>query len=80
MLENTGGLESSRTAEATSGCNQRRNRGAAVEADTIGEQLLKETQLGSSSPSRHNRGAAVEADAIGEPQFLLQVRQETFTC
>ena len=51
MFENIGhGLESS----SRSG----RNRGAAVEADTIGEQQLKRTQVASSS---HNRGAAAEA-------------------
>ena len=43
-FENIGhGLESSRTGEATSG----RNRGAAVEADAIGEQQPKQTQSGS---------------------------------
>ena len=42
-----------------------RNRGAAVEADAIGEQQLKRTQSGSSSPSGRNRGGAVE---IGEQQ------------
>ena len=46
MFENIGHeLESSRTGEATSGCN----RGAAVEADAIGELQLKRTQSGSSS-------------------------------
>ena len=45
-FENIGhGLESSRTGEATNGCY----RGAAVEADAIGEQQLKQTQSGSSS-------------------------------
>ena len=58
MFENLGwnlqehGLEFSRTAEATSGW-----KGAAVEADVIGEQQVKRTQSGSSS---------LEADAVGE--------------
>ena len=85
MFENIGprhGLESSRTAGATSGW-----KGAAVEADAIGEQQLKRTQSGSSSRSGRNRGAveglkrtqvassarnrsaAAEADAIGEQQL-----------
>ena len=52
MIENIGpghGLESSR---ATSGW-----KGAAVEADAIGEQQLKRTQSGSSSCNDSNRGA-----------------------
>ena len=57
VFENIGHvLESSRTGEATSGCNQ----GAAVEADAIGEQQLKRTQSG--------EHAAVEVDAIEEQQ------------
>ena len=65
MFENIGHvLESSRTGEATSGYN----RGAAVEADAIGELQLKRTQLGSSSRSGCNWGAAAKADAIGEQQ------------
>ena len=64
----------SRTAGATSGCNQ----GAAVEADaigeqqlkqTIGEQQLKQTQSGSSSWSRHSWGAAAEVDAFRQQQL-----------
>ena len=43
-------------------------RGAAAEADAIGEQQLKRTQSGSSRRSGRYRGAAVEADAIGEQQ------------
>ena len=43
MFENIGhGLESSRTGEATSGCNQ----GAAVEADAIREQLAEADAIG----------------------------------
>ena len=78
MFENIGaghGLESSRTAGATSGCMQSGsssrsgcNQGASVEADAIGEQQLKRTQSGSSSQSGHNQGAG-EADAIGEQQL-----------
>ena len=34
-----------------------RNRGAAVEVDTIGEQQLKRTQSGSGSRSGRHRGA-----------------------
>ena len=63
MFENIGhGLESSRTAG-------RYNRGAAVEADTIGELQLKRTQSGGgggggggSSRSGRNREGAVEAE------------------
>ena len=55
----TSGPESSRAAGEC-------NHGAAIEADTIGEQKLKQTQSGSSSRSRCNRGAAAEADAKGE--------------
>ena len=57
MFENIGsrhGLESSK-----------RNRGATVEADVIGEQQSKRTQSGSSSRSGRNRGVAAEVDAIG---------------
>ena len=35
--------------------SSKRNRGAAVEADVIGEQQLKRTQSGSSSSSRSGR-------------------------
>ena len=38
-------------SSSRSGCN----RGAAVEADAIGEQQLKRTKSGSSSPSGRNR-------------------------
>ena len=66
MFENFGsghGLESSK-----------RYRGAAVEADVIGEQQLKRTQSGSSSRSGRDReqqlkrmqAARRAADAIGE--------------
>ena len=78
MFENIeNGLESSRTAGATSGRNQgagsrsRRNQGAAVEADAIGEQQLKWTQSGSSSRSGCDRGA-VEVDTIGEQQLCTE--------
>ena len=42
------------------------NRGAAAEADAIGEQQLKQTQAVSSS---HNRVATSEADANREQQL-----------
>ena len=42
-----------------------RNRGAAVEADTIGEQQLKRTQSGSNSQSGRNWGAV----EVGEEQL-----------
>jgi len=46
MFKNIGhGLETSRTAKATSGCNW----GAAVEADAIREQQLKQMHSGRSS-------------------------------
>ena len=62
MFENVGhGLVSSRTAGATSGCNQR----AAVVVDAIGEQL-KQMQSGSSS----------EGDASGE-QKLKRTQSES---
>ena len=61
--ENIGhGLEYSRAA---GGCN----RGAAVEADAIGELQLKRTQ---SVSSGHNREVAAEADTIGEQQLCTE--------
>ena len=84
MFENIGhGLE--RIAQMQSGSSSRsgHNRGAAVEADacnrgaeveanTIGEQQLKRTQSGSSLRGRNHvlglQGAAVEAGASGEQQ------------
>ena len=72
MFENIGpghGLESSRTAGATSGCNWE----AAVEVDAIGEQQLKQTQTGAVvEADRCNWGAATEADAIGEQQLCTE--------
>ena len=80
MFENIGsghGLESSK-----------RNRGAAVEADVIGEQQSKRTQSGSSSrsgrdreqqlkrmqaaSSRRNRGAAAEAKGEQQLKWMPQ--------
>ena len=80
MFENFGsghGLESSK-----------HNRGAAVEADVIGEQQLKRTQSGSSSrsgrdreqqlkrmqaaSSRRNRGAAAEAKGEQQLKWMPQ--------
>ena len=80
MFENIGsghGLESSK-----------RNRGAAVEADVIGEQQSKRTQSGSSSrsgrdreqqlkrmqaaSSRRNRGAAAEAKGEKQLKWMPQ--------
>ena len=54
MFENIG-------PRAWAGIFQNSWRGAAAEADAIGEQKLKRTLAGSSSRSGHNRGAAVEA-------------------
>ena len=62
-FENIGqGLESSRTGEATSGCN----RGVAVKVDAIGELQLKWMQTRSSSWIGRNRGGAAKVDTIGE--------------
>ena len=57
----TSGPESSRAAGEC-------NHGAAIEADTIGEQKLKQTQS----------GAAAEADAIGEQQ-LKQMQKGSYS-
>ena len=78
------GMESSRTAGATSGCMQSGsssrsgcNQGAAVEADAIWEQQLKRTQSGSSNQSQCNlaRRSAAEEDGIGEPQLKRREQQ-----
>ena len=45
------------------------NQGAAAEGDTIGEQRLKGTQLGSSGWRGRNWGTVAEADAIREQQL-----------
>ena len=42
-----------------------RNRGAAAEADAIGEQQLKRTQSGSSRRSAHHRGAELKRTQSG---------------
>jgi len=47
----------------------RRNWGTVDEADEIGKQQLKWTQMGSSSWSRHNQGAVAEVDVIGEQEL-----------
>ena len=75
MFENSGHGWNLREQLAGSSSRSGRNRGAAVEADAIGEQQtkrtpsgteLKRTQSGSSSRSRRNRRKAAEADASRE--------------
>ena len=50
------------------GTFQNRWRGAAAEADAIGEQQTKRTPSGSRVEADAIGGAAAEADAIGEQQ------------
>ena len=74
MFENIVLESASWCMQSGSSSRSERNRGAAVEADEIGEQQPKWTQSRSSSWKRTQTGSssAAEVDAIGEQQLCTE--------